>query len=272
MLARPDCDECIFMEPMINIAISAARRAGEVIIRKLERIDTLTINEKQANDFVTEVDIQSEQIIIDTIRNAYPNHAILAEESGEHPGEDVVWIIDPLDGTKNYCHGFPHIAISIAVQIKNKIEHGLIYDPLRQEFFTASRGRGAQLNARRIRVTQRKQLQHALLGTGFPFRDKKLLPVYLKTFESLFMQCGGVRRAGSAALDLAYVAAGRLDGFWEFGLKPWDIAAGTLMIKEAGGLVSDFQGGETYMQSGNIVAGNPKIFKHLLQVLQPLVK
>lgn len=259
------------MEPMLNIAISAARRAGEVITRKLEHIDTITVTEKQANDYVTEVDLKAEQIIIDTIRATYPSHGILAEESGEHPGDEVTWIIDPLDGTKNYMHGFPHICVSIAVKVKNKIEHGLIYDPLRQEFFTASRGGGAQLNARRMRVAKRTQMQHALIGTGFPIRDKKRLPEYLKTFESLFMETAGIRRAGSAALDLAYVASGRLDGFWEFGLKPWDIAAGALMIKEAGGLVSDFHGAEDYLTSGNIVAGNNKLFKHLLQILQPLV-
>ncbi|MBS0357973.1 MAG: inositol monophosphatase [Proteobacteria bacterium] len=255
------------MSPIMNIAVKAARRAATIILQSIEKLDYIQVTEKEDNDFVTEVDKQAEQIIIQTIKEAYPNHGILAEESGEQEGGDYVWIIDPLDGTKNFMHGFPHFSISIAVKKDNRIEHGLIYDPNRDELFVASRGEGARLNHRRLRVTDRTTMPGALLGTGFPFRKKELLKEYLATFEALFTQCGGVRRAGSAALDLAYVAAGRLDGFWEYALNPWDIAAGVLMIKEAGGLVADFEGGENYFESGNLVAANPKLLKLILQTL-----
>ncbi len=254
------------MHPILNIATRAARSAGSIIIRSMERLDTLQVSEKQHNDFVTEVDKFSEKIIIDSIRKAYPNHAILAEESGLSEGnEELLWIIDPLDGTRNYVHGFPHFCISIAFQHKGRIEHGLIYDPVRQESFTASRGGGAQLNNRRIRVSNRTTLDGTLLGTGFPFKRTADFTGYLKTLSHLMPQVGGIRRAGSAALDLAYTAAGRLDGYWEFGLSTWDIAAGSLLVLEAGGLVSDIRGGEDYLNTGDIIAGNPKIFKALLQ-------
>lgn len=256
----------IIMEPLVNIATNAARRAGEIIIRNFTNNESLSMTAKQKNDFVTEVDVKAEQAIISTIHKAHPNHAIMAEESGYKEGqEDVLWIIDPLDGTTNYIHGFPHFAVSIAVQINKKIEHAVVFDPMRNEFFSASRGRGARLNDHRLRVARQHQLSNALLGTGFPFRNQEIAEKYFATFQSLFGQCSGIRRAGAATLDLAYVAAGRLDGFWEFSLQPWDIAAGSLLIKEAGGLVGDFDGGEQYLKSGNIVAGNPKIFKSLLQ-------
>ena len=255
--------------PLLNIAERAAMAAGQVIIRAFDRVDTLTITEKQPNDFVSEVDKQAEQEIINIIHKAYPNHGILAEESGSMPGDETVWIIDPLDGTTNYLHGLPHFAVSIAVQHKNKIEHAVIYDPIRQEIFTGSRGAGARMNNKRLRVTNHKYLNGALLGTGFPFREMHLFPTYLETFSLLTPQVAGIRRGGAATLDLAYVAAGRLDGFWEFGLGPWDMAAGTLLIREAGGLVGDFDGSEHFMESGNIVAGNPKIFKAILQSIQP---
>ena len=255
------------MHPLINIAIRAARRAGDIINQALPRLDRLVISEKGVNDFVTDIDQKAEMAIIDTIRQVYPNHGIIAEESGEQKGKECTWIIDPLDGTTNFMHGFPHFSVSIAVRCKDVLEHAVIYDPNRSELFTASRGSGAQLNNRRIRVSPKKPFSQALLGTGFPFKNKALLTEYLAHFEKLFEQCAGIRRCGSAALDLAYVAAGRLDGFWEYGLKPWDIAAGTLLVKEAGGLVSDFNGGETYLTTGNIVAASPKLLKGLIQEL-----
>lgn len=240
-------------------------------MRQLERVDSLNVTAKGRNDFVTEVDHQAEQIIIDAIHKAYPNHGILAEESGTQGGDEFVWIIDPLDGTTNFLHGFPHFAVSIAVQHRSQIVHGVIFDPGRQELFTASRGEGAQLDNRRIRVSRRSNLDSALLGTGFPFRELSNLDGYMTTLQAFLPVCAGIRRAGSAALDLAYVAAGRLDGFWEFGLKRWDIAAGALLILEAGGFVSDAHGGASYLENGDIVAGNPKIAKRMLQTLHPLV-
>ena len=258
------------MEPLLNIAVNAARQAGDIIVRNMEQVDHMKITPKNGNDFFSEVDIKAEQAIINTILKAYPDHSILAEESGSHEGsEEYVWIIDPLDGTSNYLHGFPFFAVSIALKIKNRIEHGVVYDPLRHEYFAASRGRGARLNDRRIRVSKQTQLGSSLLGTGFSGRDSVLNQKYLPTFEALVGKCAGMRRTGSAALDLAYVASGRLDGFWEFGLKPWDIAAGTLLIREAGGLVSDMHGGDDFLKEGNVVAGTPKVFKALLQAISP---
>lgn len=260
------------MEPLLNIAVSAARQAGEIIIRYVDQIDRLKITAKNSYEFFSEVDIKAEQAIINTIHKAYPHHGILAEESGiQNADSESVWIIDPLDGTSNYVHGFPFFSVSIALKVKNRIEHGVIYDPIRHECFAASRGRGARLNDRRIRVSKQTQLSDALLGTGFHFKNAQLAQRYLPTFEALFGKCAGVRRTGSAALDLAYVASGRLDGFWEFGLRPWDIAAGALMIREAGGLISDAQGGEDFLSQGDVVAGTPKVFKSLLQTLSPVL-
>lgn len=259
-------------EPIVNIAIRAARVAGDVIVRALDRLDQVNISEKRPNDFVTEIDQQAEKEIIHIIRKAYPQHAILGEESGSTSGapENVYeWVIDPLDGTRNFIHGFPHFAVSIAVLLKGRIEHGVIYDPIRQELFTASRGKGAFLNQRRIRVSTRKLLKNCLLGTGFPSQRPELVESYTRGLTALLPLSGDVRRAGAATLDLAYVACGRLDGFWEMALKPWDIAAGSLLIREAGGLVSDFSGGEDWYASGNIVAASPRIFKLLLQQLAP---
>lgn len=257
------------MHPMLNIAIRAARQAGNIISRSMEKLDRLKINVKSENDFVSEVDERAEQAIIETILKAYPAHAILAEESGEHTGNAFQWIIDPLDGTTNFLHGFPQFAVSIALRHNGRIEQAVIYDPLRQELFTASRGEGAKLNDRRLRVSTRPGLDGALLGTGFPFKQQQHLDAYLAMFKALFPMTAGIRRAGSAALDLAYVAAGRLDGFWEIGLQPWDMAAGSLLIQEAGGLVGDFSGGGEHLSSGNVVAGNAKIFKAMLQKLHP---
>ena len=259
------------MHPTLNIAVRAARSAGNVIIRNLDRLDSLAVHSKDRNDFVTEVDQKAEQEIIYTLRKAFPSHGILAEESGLREGDDYQWIIDPLDGTTNFLHGFPQFAVSIALRHKGRLEQGVVYDPLRQELFTATRGAGAMLNDRRIRVAKRDSLEGALLGTGFPFKAQQHLDAYLDMFRALFPRTAGIRRPGSAALDLAYVAAGRLDGFWEIGLNIWDMAAGVLLIQEAGGLSSDFVGGHNYLESGNIVAGNPKIFADMLKTIRPHV-
>lgn len=252
------------MQPMMNIAVRAARAAGNVIIRQIDHVQDLPVSEKSRNDFVTEVDRQAEAVIIDTILKSYPDHAILAEESGNQGSGEYVWIIDPLDGTTNFLHGFPQYAVSIALQYRGLLNQAVIYDPLRQELFTASRGDGAYLNDRRIRVSNRKHLDGALLGTGFPFKEGARIDQYLETFRTLFPRTAGIRRAGAASLDLAYVACGRLDGFWEFGLKPWDMAAGVLLIEEAGGMISDFKGGNLYLQNGDIIAGSPKIFTEII--------
>jgi len=260
------------MQPLLNIAISAARAAGEVLMRHREQLERLTITQKSERELVSEVDIKAEQVIIQTIQKAYPQHGIIAEESGLcNEDAESVWIIDPLDGTTNYLHSFPAFCVSIAHRVKNKIEHAIIYDPLHQEFFTASRGRGAQLNDRRLRVSKQTQLQKALLGTGLSFRNPSHTKKNLACIASLIGKCAGIRRTGSAALDLAYIAAGRLDGFWEIGLRLWDIAAGCLIIQEAGGLISDTALGSQYLQNGNIIAATPKIFKSLQQFLFPLL-
>ncbi len=259
------------MHPTLNIAVRAARSAGNVIIRNLDRLDSLAVHTKDRNDFVTEVDRQAEQEIISILRKAYPDHGILAEESGLTGGDEYQWIIDPLDGTTNFLHGFPQFAVSIALRHKGRLEQGVVYDPLRQELFTATRGAGATLNDRRIRVTRRPSLEGALLGTGFPFKEQHHLDAYLDMFRALFPRTAGIRRPGSAALDLSYVAAGRLDGFWEIGLNIWDMAAGVLLIQEAGGLSSDFSGGHDYLESGNLVSGNPKVFADILRAIRPHV-
>jgi myo-inositol-1(or 4)-monophosphatase len=256
------------MHPALNIAITAARKAGNIIARAIDRLDTIKISMKSQNDFVSEIDKLAEQEIIHIIRKAYPNHGILAEESGETKGDDFIWIIDPLDGTSNFIHGFPHFAVSIALAHKNQLQQAVIYDPIRQELFTASRGEGAKLNQYRMRVSQCKELHSAMIGTGFPYKSIDRLPHYLKDFTELTKSVTAIRRAGSAALDLAYVAAGRLDGFWEYDLSPWDIAAGALLITEAGGLISEPNGGVDYMKSGNVVTANQKLLPILLEKLQ----
>lgn len=254
-------------EPLINIAIDAALTAGNTIIRAMKRLDTIKISEKKPNDFVTEVDQRVEQEIISIIRKAYPTHSILGEEGGEIKGEGHQWIIDPIDGTRNFIHGYPHFAVSIAVANKNKIEHGVIYDPVHQELFTASRGKGAQLNDRRIRVSPRKNLSECLLGTGRS-ADKDH-PLASKIMQAVLPICSDIRRTGAATLDLAYVACGRLDAFWELGLNLWDIAAGILLIKEAGGIVCDPYGGESYLATGNVVTANPALVRQLLKTIKP---
>ena len=257
------------MHPTLNIAVRAARAAGRIIMRYVDRVDTLSISTKQRNDFVTEVDRQAEQEIIRTLHKAYPSHGILAEESGAAAGDEYQWVIDPLDGTTNFLHSFPYFAVSIALKHKDRLEQAVIYDPLRQELFTATRGAGAMLNERRIRVSRRTGLDGTLLGTGFAFRIQPHMDAYLGTFRELFAQAAGIRRAGSAALDLAYVACARLDGYWEIGLKEWDMAAGVLLVQEAGGMVGDFGGGHEFLKTGNVVAANPKVFKAMLKGIQP---
>jgi myo-inositol-1(or 4)-monophosphatase len=245
------------MYPMLTTAVKAARRAGSIINRAARDIDALSITRKRHNDFVTEVDKNAEQAIIEVLQRSYPDHAILAEESGSQGKSDYTWIIDPLDGTTNFIHGFPQYAVSIALRHKNLLTQAVIYDPANNELYTASRGHGAFLNDRRIRVSKRANLRDALIGTGFPFRDLTGLDEYMAMFREVISKTAGVRRAGSAALDLAYVAAGRLDGFWETGLSPWDMAAGALLIQEAGGLVGDLEGESDYLESGRVAAGNP---------------
>ena len=259
------------MHPMLNIAVKAARAAGNIIARHVDRIDTLNIQSKERNDFVSEVDHMAEQEIIRVIKRAYPNHGFLAEESGAQGDSEYTWVIDPLDGTTNFLYGFPQFAVSIALKHGDRIEQGVVYDPVKQELFAATRGGGATLNNRRIRVTQRPGLDGALLGTGIPFRKHQNLDKYLETMKVLLPGTAGVRRAGSAALDLAYVAAGRLDGFWEFGLNEWDMAAGVLLVQEAGGLIGEPNGGKNHLKSGDIVAGSPKVYNDMLEALKPVL-
>lgn len=259
------------MHPMLNIAVRAARSAGNIIIRHIDRLEHLAVHSKDRNDFVSEVDRQAEQEIIHTLRKAYPGHGFLAEESGAQGETEFQWIIDPLDGTTNFLHGFPHFAVSIALRHRGRLEQAVIYDPVQQELFTATRGSGALLNDRRIRVSNRTRLEGALIGTGFPLREPQHLDTYLAMFRALFPLTAGIRRAGSAALDLAYVACGRLDGFWEIGLSEWDMAAGVLLVQEAGGLSGDFLGGHDYLRNGNLVSANPKLLPHILKTLRPYV-
>ncbi|MFT5887971.1 MAG: myo-inositol-1(or 4)-monophosphatase [Zhongshania sp.] len=261
------------MQPMLNIALRAARKAGDIIARATEQLDRVQIDMKGENNFVTEIDRKAEQEIIYHLQKAYPEHSFLGEESGVSGkvDSDYQWIIDPIDGTTNFVRGIPHFAISIACLYQGQIEHAVVFDPIRREEFTASRGRGAQLNGRRVRVTMNTSLEGALIGTGIPFKGhgEQHIPAFMKSVEAVAKESAGVRRAGAASLDLAYVAAGRLDGFWEIGLSKWDIAAGILLVREAGGLVSDFSGGGNYFESGNIVAANPKCLKGLLQAVRP---
>lgn len=256
------------MHPLLNIAIKGARRAGNVIMRHLDRLERLTVEAKGRSDYVSEVDRLAEAEIIRTLRSAYPDHGIVAEETGRLPGNDYLWIVDPLDGTTNFLHGYPQFAVSIALQHKGRLEQAVVFDPHKNELFTASRGHGAQINERRIRVSRVTDMRYALLGTGFPFRSNHYLEEWIATLRRLTMRSSGIRRAGSAALDLAHVACGRFDGFWEFGLSVWDIAAGCLLIQESGGIISDFSGTQEFMKNGNVVCGNPKIYEELLREIK----
>lgn len=254
------------MHPMLNTAVKAARRAGSIINRATLN-GGFEVHAKRANDFVTEVDRAAEDAVINVIRQAYPDHAILAEETGESEGgakNEYTWIIDPLDGTTNFIHGFPQYCVSIGVRYRGQMAHAVVYDPVKNELFTGSKGRGAFLNDRRVRVSKCAHLRDALIGTGFPFKELTRLDLYMKQMRTMMRSCSGVRRAGAAALDLSYVACGRLDGFWEMGLSKWDMAAGALLIKEAGGLVGGLSGEDDWYESGDIVAGTPKVFAQLL--------
>ncbi|MFA5985223.1 MAG: inositol monophosphatase family protein [Methylococcaceae bacterium] len=257
------------MQPMLNTAVRAARSAGDIILRSSENVSHLQITQKGKNDYASEVDQMAEREIINILKTAYPEHAILAEESGAHKGNDFIWVIDPLDGTTNYLHSFPQYAVSIALKYRGRLEVGVVYDPLRDELFTAKRGGGAMLNNRRLRVTSQNTMRGALFGTGFPFKNLQHLDAYLGMFKALSIDSAGIRRAGAAALDLAYVAAGRLDGFWEIGLQEWDMAAGILLIREAGGVVTDFSFNDNFMVSGNVIASNPKMHQIMYQAIEP---
>ncbi len=264
------------MHPMINIAVKAARKAATIINRASFDIEQIKITTKKNNDFVTNVDKAAEKVIIEILSNAYPNHSFLAEESSntfnKKGTNDYLWIIDPLDGTTNFIHGFPQYAISIALEHKGKIIQSVIFDPNRNELYTASKGEGAYLNDRRLRVSQRINIKDALIGTGFPYSDLSGLEEYLKILKIMTKSSSGIRRPGAASLDLAYVAAGRFDGFYEKNLKPWDMAAGVLLITEAGGIVSDFYGNSNYLNDGNIIAGSPKIFNQMLAIIMGQLK
>ncbi|MGB7650797.1 MAG: inositol monophosphatase family protein [Gallionella sp.] len=257
------------MHPMLNIAVKAARRAGNLIYRSTDKIDHLTITKKSHADFVSEVDRAAEQVIMETLLEAYPSHAILAEESGAHGESEYLWIIDPLDGTTNFLHGFPQFAVSIALEHKGVLTQAVIYDPVRNELFTATRGQGAYLNDKRIRVSKRLHMADALIGTGFPYSNFQHIDAYMAILKDVMQKSSGLRRPGSAALDLAWMAAGRYDGFFETGLKAWDIAAGCLLITEAGGMVSDLVGKDSYIKTGHICAGNPEIHPQLLKLMAP---
>jgi len=273
-LPRDATSKTVPQHPLVNIGIRAARRAALVITRSLNRLDSLEVSSKGRNDFVTDVDRQAEQEIIAAIRQVYPDHGILAEESGASAAsgrDEFTWIIDPLDGTTNFLHGFPQFCVSIAVQHRGRIEHGIIYDPIRTELFTASRGGGAQLDDKRIRVSKSRGLDGALIGTGFPYRSNlRWLESYLEMLKAVTLATAGIRRPGSAALDLAWVAAGRTDAFWELGLSPWDTAAGSLLVTEAGGRIGTLTGAE-YTLGGDVVAGSPKTYEALIELLAPHV-
>ncbi len=259
------------MQPLLNIAVRAARRAGDLIVRNVDRVPTLSVQAKGRNDFVSEIDQAAERDIIETVRRAYPDHGFLGEETGRSGGDEVIWIIDPLDGTTNFLHGFPQFAVSIAVEVRGRLEHAVVYDPMRQELFTASRGYGAQLDGRRIRVSRQTTLDGALIGTGFPYRaNARWIDDYMAMLKAVMSATAGIRRPGAASLDLAYVAAGRTDGFWEIGLSAWDTAAGTLLITEAGGRIGTLTGA-TYTQGGHVAAGTPKVFDALVACIGPHV-
>ena len=263
------------LHPMLNIAVKAARTAGSIINRAALDLDVLKVGSKGPNDFVSEVDRNAEAAIIETLLEAYPGHGILAEESGrEHGARDseYVWIIDPLDGTTNFLHGFPVYAVSIALAVRGQVQQAVVYDPTRNDLFIASRGRGAFLNDRRLRVSRRTRLSDSLVGTGFPFRRGDNFKRYVKMFEEVMQACAGLRRPGAAALDLCYVAAGWYDGFFEMGLNPWDVAAGSLIITEAGGLIGNFTGESDYLHQREVVAGNPKVYGQLVQILAPYTR
>ena len=258
------------MHAILNVAVMAARSGGNSLIRNMNKLDRMVVERKGRNDFVSEADRAAEAAVIETIHKHYPNHAIQAEESGVSGESDYVWIIDPLDGTTNYLHRFPVFCVSIAVQHKGRVEHGVVYDPLRQELFTATRGQGAQLDGRKIRVSGLVELEMALIGTGFPYRSSnEEIEPYMNMLVNAMEHTSGIRRPGAAALDLAYVAAGRLDAFWETGLMPWDLAAGALILREAGGIISALDGNENFLETGHVLCGTPRIYRELAKLFAP---
>lgn len=262
------------MHPMLNTAIKAANQAGDIIRRYAPQVENLRVENKAPNDFVSEVDKQSEYVIVQALKKAYPDHRILGEEGGSQGAEesDYEWIIDPLDGTTNFLYNIPQFAVSIGLKHQGRMLVGVVYDPTKDEMFSAARGEGATLNRRRIRVSDRRSMHNALLGTGITYRADQSIDTYVKTLKALVPDTAGIRRPGAAALDLAYVAAGRFDGFWEFGLHEWDIAAGVLLVQEAGGLIGDMEGGNSHLTTGNIIAANPKVFKEMVKRLHPVLK
>ena len=258
------------MHPMLNIAIRAARNAGQVIVKGFANPDNIETHQKGQNDFVTNVDLDAENAVVNTIRKSYPEHTIIGEECGELTGSnpDYQWVIDPLDGTTNFINGIPHFAVSIALTVKGRTEQAVVYDPIRDELFTATRGAGAQLNGYRIRTGKAKDVNNTLLATGFPCKQKHQLVPFLGMFNDLFIKSSDIRCSGAASLDLVYVAAGRVDGYWQLGLKPWDFAAGSLIAREAGAIVTDFVGGHGFERSGNLVCANPKVLKSMLATMR----
>lgn len=257
-------------EPVLNIATQAAQKAGEIMRRGLRNLDSVPVARKARHDYVSEIDRACEDVIVREIRRFHPDHAVLGEEGGAQGEDENRWIIDPLDGTSNYLHGLPHFAVSIAHQFRGRTEHALVYDPIREELFTATRGKGAFLNNTRIRVSERKELSTAILATAFPFRQRELMPVYTKLFSSVYRKVEDVRRAGAAVLDFAWVAAGRLDGFFEIGLKPWDVAAGALLVREAGGVAIDFLGDDKVEDSDTLLSAPYKLVTPLRQLIEPV--
>jgi len=253
--------------PVLNVAVEAAHAAANIMRRQLQRVEAIPVERKARHDYVSEVDRACEAEIVREIRRFYPDHAFLCEESGPSGNNESVWVIDPLDGTSNFLHGIPHFAVSIAYQNRGRTEHAVVYDPMRDELFTASRGSGASLNQKRIRVSSRKSLEGAVLATAFPFRQRKLMPKYSRIFQSVLSSVEDFRRAGTASLDLAWTAAGRLDGYFEIGLKPWDVAAGALIVREAGGVVMDFDGNDGVEEAGTIIAAPYKIMTPLRQLI-----
>ncbi|MBS3824431.1 MAG: inositol monophosphatase [Wenzhouxiangellaceae bacterium] len=255
--------------PFLNTAIEAAHKGGDLIMKYRDRVDSIPVERKARGDYASEIDKACEELIRNELGRRYPDHEIFGEEHGKTGDSENVWLIDPIDGTSNYLRGIPHYAISIALSVKGRIEHGVVYDPARDELFAASRGQGATLNNRRVRVSGRSTLSTAVLAAAFPFRSRRLMPAYMAMFGTLFDQCEDVRRAGAASLDLAYVACGRLDGYWELALKPWDTAAGALLVQEAGGVVMDIAGGDNWLQSGHIIAAPFKLITPIRKAIEP---
>ena len=253
--------------PVLNVAIEAAHAAAKIMRRQMQHVDAIPVERKARHDYVSEVDKACEAEIVREIKRFYPDHAFLCEESGQIGDDEHVWIIDPLDGTSNYLHGIPHFAVSIAQQYRGKTEHAVVYDPIRDELFSASRGSGAFMNNKRMRVSARNGLEDAVVATAFPFRDRENLQAYAKVFQAVFSKVEDFRRAGTASLDLAWVAAGRMDGYFELGLKPWDVAAGSLIVREAGGVVLDFDGNDAVEEAGSIIAAPYKVMTPLRQLI-----